>query len=256
MFPGVLAILSGAAGAALGLRAPRDANGTRDRETVIMYGSLGLLALWASFGPVAGLYTAMFRAVPLFTFLRAPSRFGLVVVLVLAVLSAIALRRLLARAGRWRTLAAAVLALAVAAELNVLPFPWERAMPISQNYALLAKMPRAPVAEFPFYGERVAFPLHAQYMVFSTAHWMPLINGYSDHIPDDFRKAAFVLDSFPSNDAFAVLQKHRARYLGIHWDMYGPRQEEIRTRLVPFTRHLRLLADDGTMTLYEIMSFP
>lgn len=256
MFPGVLAILCGAAGAALGLRAPRDANGTRDRETVIMYGSLGLLALWASFGPAAGLYTAMFRAVPLFTFLRAPSRFGLVVVLVLAVLSAIALRRLLARAGRWRALAAAVLALAVAAELNVLPFPWERAMPISQNYALLAKMPRAPVAEFPFYGERVAFPLHAQYMVFSTAHWMPLINGYSDHIPDDFRKAAFVLDSFPSNDAFAVLQKHRARYLGLHWDMYGPRQEEIRTRLVPFTRHLRLLADDGTMTLYEIMSFP
>jgi len=256
MFPGVLAILCGAAGAALGLRATRDANGTRDRETVIMYGSLGLLALWASFGPGAGLYTAMFRAVPLFTFLRAPSRFGLVVVLVLAVLSAIALRHLLARAGRWRALAAAVLALAVAAELNVLPFPWERAMPISQNYALLAKMPRAPVAEFPFYGERVAFPLHAQYMVFSTAHWMPLINGYSDHIPDEFRKAAFVLDSFPSNDAFAVLRKHRARYLGIHWDMYGPRQEEIRTRLVPFTRHLRLLADDGTMTLYEIMSFP
>jgi len=124
----------------------------------------------------------MFRAVPLFTFLRAPSRFGLVVVMVLALLSAIALRHLLARAGRWRALAAAVLALAVAAELNVLPFPWERAMPISQNYALLAKMPRAPVAEFPFYGERVAFPLHAQYMVFSTAHWMPLINGYSDLI--------------------------------------------------------------------------
>ena len=256
MFPGVLAIVCGAAGAVLGLRATRQGTDSRDRETVLMYGSLGLLALWASFGPGAGLYTAMFHAVPLFTFLRAPSRFGLVVVFVLAVLSAIALRHLFARAGRWRSLAAALLALAVAAELNVLPFPWERAMPISQNYALLAKMPRAPVAEFPFYGQRVAFPLHAQYMVFSTAHWMPLINGYSDHIPDDFRKAAFVLDSFPSNDAFAILQRRRARYLGIHWDMYGPRQEEIRTRLVPFTRHLRLLANDGTMSLYEIMSFP
>ena len=142
------------------------------------------------------------------------------------------------------------------AELNVLPFPWERAMPISRNYALLAGMPRAPLAEFPFYGERIAYPLHAQYMVFSTAHWMPLINGYSDHIPDDFRQAAFVLDSFPSNDAFAVLQKHRARYLGVHWDMYGPRAEEIRTRLVPFARHLRLLASDEKMTLYEIVSFP
>ena len=64
-------------------------------------------------------------------------------------------------------------------------------------------MPRASVAEFPFYGERVAFPLHAQYMVLSTTHWMPLVNGYSDYIPQDFREAAFVLDSFPSNDTFA-----------------------------------------------------
>ena len=228
----------------------------RDRETVWLYGSLGLLALWASFGPAAGLYTAMFHAIPLFTFLRAPSRFGLVVVFVLAVLSALAFRRLLSRAGRWRGLAAIGLALAAVAELNVLPFPWERAMPISRNYALLAGMPRAPLAEFPFYGERIAYPLHAQYMVFSTAHWMPLINGYSDHIPGDFREAAFVLDSFPSNDAFAALQKHRARYVGVHWDMYGPRAEEIRTRLVPFARHLRLLASDEKMTLYEIVSFP
>ena len=244
MFPGILALAFGAAGAAMGLRAGRHAGERRDRETVWMYGSIGLVALWASFGPAAGLYTVMFRAIPLFTFLRAPSRFGLVVVFVLAVLSAIAFRRLLSGAGRWRGLAATGLALAAVAELNVLPFPWERAMPISRNYALLAGMPRAPLAEFPFYGERVAFPLHAQYMVFSTAHWMPLINGYSDHIPGDFREAAFVLDSFPSNDAFAVLQKHRARYVGVHWDMYGPRAEEIRTRLVPFARHLRLLASD------------
>jgi len=132
-----------------------------------------------------------------------------VVVLVLALLSAIALRHLLARAGRWRALAAAVLAVAVAAELNVLPFPWERAMPISQNYALLAKMPRAPVAEFPFYGERVAFPLHAQYMLFSTAHWLPMVNGYSDVIPADFREGAPVLDSFPSREAFSVLARRR-----------------------------------------------
>ena len=79
-------------------------------------------------------------------------------------------------------------------------------------------MPRAPVAEFPFYGERVAFPLHAQYMVLSTSHWMPLVNGYSDHIPQDFREAAAVLDSFPSNDSFAVLQRRRVRYIGVHWD--------------------------------------
>ena len=95
-------------------------------------------------------------------------------------------------------------------------------------------MPRGAVAEFPFYGERVAYPLHAQYMVLSTSHWMPLVNGYSDYIPPDFREAAFVLDSFPSNDTFAVLEKHRVRYVGIHWDMYGPRAEDVREKLKDF----------------------
>jgi len=117
-------------------------------------------------------------------------------------------------------------------------------------------MPKGVVAEFPFYGERVAYPLHAQYMMFSTTHWMPLVNGYSDYIPPDFRQTAFVLDSFPSNDTFAILQKHRVRYIGVHWDMYGPRAEEVRKRLESFLPHLRPLGSDARMTLYEVVSFP
>jgi len=140
--------------------------------------------------------------------------------------------------------------------LNVLPFPWERAPQTPAAYAVLAKLPRGPVAEFPFYGERATFPLHAQYMLFSTAHWMPLVNGYSDVIPADFRQAAPMLSSFPSTDAFAALARRHVRYLTIHWDMWGPRQAEIRARLEPFARHLRVLASDPQMTLYEVISFP
>jgi hypothetical protein len=257
LFPGMLVIVLGAAGLVFALRRNAQTPGAMhsDRETALMYGSLGVLALWASFGPPAWLYTAMFHAIPLFTFLRAPSRFGLVVTFALAVLAALAVARLmsLSRRGAWVAGAVALLGLV---ELNVLPFPWERALPASPAYALLARMPKAPMAEFPFYGERVAFPLHAQYMVLSAAHWMPLVNGYSDHIPQDFRDAAFVLDSFPSNDTFTVLQRRRVRYIGIHWDMYGPRAEEIRTRLQPFARHLRPLASDSAMTVFEIVSFP
>jgi hypothetical protein len=233
-----------------------DPQQARDRETVLLYGSLGLLAFWASFGPAAGLYTVMYRAVPLFTFLRAPSRFGLLLPMVLAVFSALALRRLPALAGGRRVLVASALVALAIAELNVAPFPWERALPASTNYKVLAGMPRGVVAEFPFYGERVAYPLHAQYMMFSTTHWMPLVNGYSDHIPSDFREAAFVLDSFPSSDTFAILQKHRVRYIGVHWDMYGPRADDVRKRLDGFLQHLRPLASDATMTLYEVVSFP
>jgi hypothetical protein len=93
-------------------------------------------------------------------------------------------------------------------------------------------------------------------MLFSTSHWMPLVNGYSDVIPDDFRPTATILDSFPSLDAFTVLAHHRVRYVGIHWDMFVGRQDEIRQRLLPFSRYLRVLAADDRMTLYEIVSFP
>lgn len=257
LFPGLLLLVLGLAGLVAGLRSR--AGEIRElvagRETALLYGSLGALAFWASFGPAAGLYTLLFRAIPLFTFLRAPSRFGLLVAFALSILASIALARIRLRPGR-AALGGAVLALAGAAELNVLPFPWERALPVPSPYAMLAQMPRGPVAEFPFYGERVAFPLHAQYMVLSASHWMPLVNGYSDHIPLDFRQAAHVLDSFPSNDAFAVLRRRRVRYIGVHWNMFGPRAGEVRERLRPFARHLRPLASDADMSLFEVVSFP
>jgi hypothetical protein len=255
LFPGVLAIVVGIIGAVVCWKPDPDARPARDdRETLMLYGSFGLLALWGSFGPGAGLYTVLYRVVPLFTFLRAPSRFGLLVVFVLSIFSSLALARLVPKTRG--IVVGSALAVVAIAELNVVPFPWERALTVSANYRLLASMPRAVVVEFPFYGERIAFPLHAQYMILSTTHWMPLVNGYSDYIPQDFREAAFVLDSFPSTDTFKVLEKHRVRYVGIHWDMYGPRAEEIRTKLKGFERYLRLLGSDGTMSLYEIVSFP
>ena len=252
LFPGMLAIVLGLAGLVVASRRPG-----RDRETALLYGTLGLLAFWASFGPAAGLYRVLYH-LPTFSFLRAPSRLGLVVVLCLAVFAAIALKRLFAALPSRRAAAglAAVAAIGAVAELTIYPQRWYRAPVVPAAYAVLAKQPRGPVAEFPFYGERVAFPLHAQYMLLSTLHWMPMVNGYSDVIPRDFREAAVVLDSFPSNDAFAVLARRRVRYIAIHWDMFGGRREEIRTRLAKYEPNLRLLSGDDRMALYEVVRYP
>ena len=248
LFPGILATVLGLAG--LGVRPGSD------RGQTPVYASLGVLALWASFGPSAGLYRVLFH-LPLFSFLRAPSRFGLVVVLVLAVFAGSAVHAILDRLRpERRTIGAAVLVLLAIAELNVLPFPWERAPVTPAPYAVLARLPRAVVAEFPFYGERIAFPLHAQYMLFSTSHWMPLVNGYSDVIPADFRETAAVLDSFPSADTFGILARHRVRYIGVHWDMYGPRADGVRRAMDAYAPYLRVLASDPKMTLYEVVRYP
>jgi hypothetical protein len=251
LFPGILAVVLGAAGAIIAAR-----RGGRDRETALLYGSLGLLAFWASFGPHAGLYRVLYY-LPTFSVQRAPSRLGLVVVLCLAAFASFAVRALLDRLpGRWRTLGASVAIAAAIADLAVVPLVWYRAPTVPAGYRVLAGSPRAPLAEFPFYGSRIAFPLHTQYMLFSTAHWMPLVNGYSDVIPPDFREAAPVLDSFPSDEAFAVLARRRVRYVTVHWDMFAGRQEEIRGRLERYRSNLRVLAADDRMTLFEVVRYP
>jgi hypothetical protein len=254
LFPGMTAVVFGSIGLVIAARAPKADD--RVRETGLLYGTLAVLAFWASLGPSAGLYRALYY-LPAFSFLRAPSRIGLIVVLCLAALASLAIARgLRAVPPRWQRLAVAVLGAAVLADTFVAPLPWAEAPVVPRPYALLEKLPRGTVAEFPFYGERIAFYLHAQYMLFSTSHWMPLVNGYSDVIPDDFRTTAAILDSFPSRDAFNVLAHHRVRYIGVHWDMFVNRAGEIRERLKPFAANLRVLASDDRMTLYEIVSFP
>ena len=253
MFPGLMAVALGAAGVFVAARGR--AAFPRGRETLLVYGTLAAVAAWASFGPDAGLYRVL-SYLPAFSFLRAPARFGLVVVLGLVAVGSLALARVLAAVPPGRRTAAGAVAVALAvADITVIPIRWARAPEVPSPYRLLADSLRGPLAEFPFYGERVAFPLHTQYMLFSTFHWMPMVNGYSDVIPLDFREAAVVLGGFPSTDAFAALARRRVRYIGVHWDMYGPRADEIRGRLEPFAGKLRTLAADGRMTLYEVVAY-
>lgn len=256
LFPGIMALVFGIAGVALVWRTQSER--TRAREAGLVYGSAGVLAFWASFGPHAGLYKWL-SILPIFVFLRAPSRFGLIVVLALAVFASFAIRALLARMspGARRTVAALVVAAAIG-DLLVAPIRWFPAPAEPSPYRALAHLPREPLAEFPFYGARVTFPLHAQYMLFSTWHWMPLVNGYSDVIPADFRADAPILQSFPSVEAFHALERHRVRYVAIHWDMFGTtgKADDARRRLEPFASDLQLIAADDRMSLYEIVKYP
>src|SRR4051812_17618101 len=123
LFPGLFVIVLGIVGVVLALR-----RGTpRERETVVLYAGLGLTALWASFGPAAGLYRILFH-LPAFSFLRAPARFGLIVVLALAVPASLALARTLRALPARRRSMAAVFAVALAiGDITVIPIRWYRA---------------------------------------------------------------------------------------------------------------------------------
>jgi hypothetical protein len=94
-------------------------------------------------------------------------------------------------------------------------------------------------------------------MLASTAHWMPLVNGYSDFIPPDFLEHVRTLAPFPSRDAFKVLEPNRVRYAVFH--MYGynaQNRDDVLGRLKEFAPYMRLLYMDEGTRLYEIVGFP
>jgi hypothetical protein len=256
LFPGIVATASGLLGLAglAGVRRLRPDAVPRDH--LWFYAGVAVLACWSSLGPDAGLYAWLYRIVPVFSWLRAPSRLGLVVVLALAVLGGTALRALLAswRRGAW---ASAALVLLAMADVCVVPLFMVEARPVAPAYESLRKWPYGPVAEFPFFYLRMDFSRHSEYMLYSTAHWRPLINGYSDHIPPEFRAMVVPLSSFPNPESFALLRQLRAQYVVFHLNLYDRRAVvDLKARIEQYREYLRPVRIEDPVWLFQIAAWP
>jgi hypothetical protein len=268
LFPGFLTTILGLAGIWIGLRARRNA-GAKEvamsgnaRETTAFYTIVLAISFWTSFGPPAGLYTLLFHTIPVFSFLRAPARVGIVVTMALGVLMAIAVAELLRRVAvrrspRLALAAGAALAVVLASELAIAPLNLNDAPPVHEAYRKLARLPRGVVAEFPFFYERSDFPRHARYMLSSTYHWQPLVNGYSDHIPDDFRRIVRPVSSFPSREAFKILRERRARYVLFHLNYYDRRsRERLLQQIDTYKDFLMPIVQDDEIWMFMITRWP
>ena len=245
LFPGFVAVVLGAIGLVVGWRR----NG-RVREITVLYGLITMLAAWASFGPAAGLYSFLYDMVPALAWLRAPARFGILVALGLSVLAGVALANLLSRTRRAWFVAVAI-AIVAAAELAT-PLRFREVQPFAPAYKVLASLPPGPVIELPFLSKESELHGHAKYMLRSTTHWMPLINGYSDYIPPEFQQRAQVLRGFPSRDAFRALKASPPRYAVFHPAWYRD-PGLLRRRIERFSSCLRPIHTTGPAELYEVL---
>jgi hypothetical protein len=249
LFPGVVTLAFGVAGLAVGLAA-RD----RRREVAILYGTLAALAFWASFGPAGGLYRVLYAAVPVFSLMHAPGRFGVVVTLALSVLAGVGMTALLGKSSR-PVLATVVLLALTVIELRV-PLSFPPVPPVEAAYRVLATLPRGAVIEMPVYSRRFAFA-RTQYMLSSTAHWMPLVNAYSDFTPQDFTDNLEALGGFPSRESFAILNRDQVRYAVFHLDLFNAAARvDVLARLREFDRYLVRRHSDDRIWLYEIVGSP
>jgi hypothetical protein len=255
LFPGFAFTLLGMTGGALGLTGRLDAGVTTSATPRVLAGFyvlLGLLAAWLAFGPAGGLYAVLYQSVPLFSFIRAAGRFGIVVTLSLGVLTALMIAHLERRAARGGTIAVVIL-LAIAVELFSVPRPMTPALRVSPVYRRLAELPRGAVLELPLAPRRLE--INAQYVLMSTSHWQPIVNGYGAFWPADIQRLAQETDGVPSAASLDVIRAWGVRYLIVHprlYEAYGLGSESEVLRALAGLERLQPIAGDKDLRLYEI----
>ena len=128
---------------------------------------------------------------------------------------------------------------------------------LSVAYQRLAGLPRGVLLEFPFPYVSSNYHNHAPAMFWSTYHWQPLVNGYSDLIPPDFHAIALPINGFPSPESFAIARARQVRYVLWHIDRYDAASRAVLTqRLDGYIDHLRPIVRTQDTWLYEIARWP
>jgi hypothetical protein len=246
LFPGVTALaLAGLALAAKpGLRDPR----------VRMAAAIGAAGFALSFGPALPGYAALYRWLPLLQGVRGAARFGFLALVAVAVLSGFGVAAVRARYGerRWWPVLVAVLIAAVNVEALRAPIAFRPFGGVPRIYRTLNDPSVRAVAEFPFY-QPDAVLRNAPYVLNSTAHWKPLVNGYSGFLPKSYPGIAAALRGFPDDRSRAELHRLGVSHVVVHFDAYGGRAGELASALnaAPW---LALVASADRISVYRILT--
>ena len=240
LFPGVTAVVVALFAFRRGtaLRDPR----ARMSLAVCVFGVL------LSFGPKIPGYMLLFTYVPIFRVVRVVSSFGYIGLMGLAMVAGFGMTELrrVVSARVWPVVASVVLVLAVfepmAAPLELVPFRG-----ISPIHDLVRAESPALVVELPFWTQGAGFQ-QVPFMLNSTRHWQPMLNGYSGYRPQSFYETAEQVRSFPSAASIAWLQQKGVTHVFVQMGAYD---EGMPARLgaIPV---LHEMASDRGVTLYRL----
>ncbi len=187
-----------------------------------------LLAFDASLGFGGHISPWLYAHVLPFRGLRALARFGILVSLSLAVLSAFAVARVTAAwAQRWPGARIAVpicCSFVILLESHSGRMPYYHVPPqVPAVYAWLARQPSTVVLELPVPSVPLPGGSHdAEYMYYSVFHWHRLLNGYSGFTPPSYIDLLDRLGGFPDRRSLAELRGRNVEYVVIHRRTYDP----------------------------------
>jgi hypothetical protein len=200
--------------------------------------------------------------VPVFEKVRVTSRAGIFLALPLTMLAAKGLTLL-----RLRPMALAVVGIAGLAETLVAPIPmpgWTKVVDTREEppavYRWLAEQPGLdPIVHLPIWDGRYLWRRpgfhESVYMVYSTLHWNPMVNGYAGIEPQSYLHIRDRMMTFPAEPFLDLLREIGVRYVVLHREGYGPvqrrRLEEQMVALRPGSLR-EVVTFDGT-TVFELL---
>ena len=240
-FPGVTVLLLAIAGVWLTFRHPA----LRARTSMLL--AIGAVGVVLSFGTATPVYGWLFHLFPPMQGLRAAARFGNLFLLAVALLGGIGLALLRPR----RALAAAAIVL-VNLEALQAPFTYTPFNGIPGVYRLLAAEPGAVVvAEQPFYPRSGIFQ-NGRYVLASTAHWRPLMNGYSGYTPASYQTYADAFWYFPRDWAIDAMKRAGVTHVVVHVDAFRRDGMDVVPALEARGDFELLAIDPGGIRLYRM----
>jgi hypothetical protein len=207
-----------------------------------IYGVLALAAFDLSLGVNGVLFGVLDRVVPIVSSFRAPARFGILTVLALACLAALAAARLHRRTG-WRAVTIAAIGLAmlesVSRPLTLRPFP---SAP-SEAHQFLSTLPDDTVVlELPLPTLGSLWRHEALHQAGSIHHWTRLVNGYSGFVPPEYVTTLQAMEQFPDRTSIARLRAIDVDFLVVNREHYAePEFRAVEAALIdsPDFEHLR-----------------
>jgi hypothetical protein len=215
-FPGVVALALSAAAVWYAVRG-------RDRWRAVTLIAIGTIGVLLSLGLKTPLYQWLYTVFPPMHGIRAAARFGSLFLLAVSLLAALGLANL--RKAWHYSKPIQLCAIAAMVLLNVealrAPFGYRRWEGVPRIYEVLAREPGPVVlAEMPFYPAATVFQ-NAEYVLNSTAHWRPLMNGYSGYVPDSYVEAAAAMSHFPEPRAFPPMNAAGVTHVTVHPNRFG-----------------------------------
>jgi hypothetical protein len=153
--------------------------------------------------------------------LRAPARFGVIVLLGVAIVGALGITRVMARLPRGlpRSLAVVTLALGFAIEYSVSipvkPVAWGANLP--PVYTWLRDQAAGPVVEFPAFGEQLSY-----YMLASTVDGHPRLDGWSGFTPRALAPIVVIVTARTLQEWLGSAKRLGATYVVVHGGAINP----------------------------------